>query len=99
MRHTITFYHIFGAAMLVGSLVVLTVLVPPTSTWLIVLFISLVAVTASYIAALITLNRNTRILAGVFFAMLLGMSAAVGFNVLNTIILVCFIIVLKLLLK
>ncbi|MBI1863075.1 hypothetical protein HYS00_03075 [Candidatus Microgenomates bacterium] len=99
MKHSITFYHLFFAALLLTSIVILIVLIPPTTIWLVALLIFLISLTSFYITALITPNKNTRILVALFSAAFLGMNAAIGFNVINTALLVSFIIGLKLLLK
>lgn len=99
LKHTVTFYHLFFALLLFGSIATMVLFVSPAHIGLIVLLIGLVSFTAFYIAALVTSNKKTRILVAVFFAAFLGINAAIGFNILNTALLVCFIIGLKLLLR
>lgn len=85
--------------MLLASIVTMVVMVPPENTFTVVLLIGLISFTAFYITALLTTNRNTRVLVGLFFVAFLGMNAATGLSLLNTVLLVSFIIGLKLLLK
>lgn len=99
MKHAITFYHLFFALMLVGSIITIVVLVPPESSWLVMLLIGLISFASFYVTAMFTENRNTRVLVGLLIAAFLGMNAAIGFSILNTALLLSFIIGLKLLLK
>lgn len=99
MRTTLTFYHLFFALLLISSIVIMILYVPPEHVGIIILLISLLSFTAFYITALITQNRNTRVLIGAFIALFLGMNAAIGFSLINTVLLVSFIIGLKFILK
>lgn len=99
MKHSVTFYHLFFAILLLGSIATMIILVPPDHAGLIALMVGLISFTSFYITALFTENRNTRVLVAIFFAVFFGINSVLGLNLLNTTLLLSFIIGLKLLLK
>lgn len=99
MKPTLTFYHFFFALLLISSIGVMILYVPPDNVAIISLLITLISFTSFYVTALVTNNRHTRILVAGFVGMQLFMNAAIGFNLLNTALLLSFIIGLKLVLR
>lgn len=99
MKPTITFYHLFFALLLLSSIGIMVLYVPPDHIGIIALLIVLISFTSFYVTALLTNNKYTRILVACFIGVFLAMNAAIGFNLLNTALLLSFIIGLKLVLR